>query len=787
MKTYMTKILVLVICLIIPIYAEPIQNIQAMASSADYKHFHKNHAFDGVLTDKSRWIGAKDHAGKIWLELKLPQKMEVKAFALYSGFENGSHVKSFHLEFQNDSGQWQKIDSSEITNNTSSKCVVTVKNTVNAQNFKFVVTDTSDDLARVKELVFYSDLPSASKKVDLKNIDVYPKLITQKLGSTTVNIDPKGFRFSFTDKDGQVIAPANEEAGLRIDNKVAYVSGINSDGSYNVVTESGKKATVSLSQNNGTITFKLKSDSHLGKTSLALGAMPVAYGLGDAGGYNSSLNLIGSKDKIFDLKITPGSKRWASCFVVFPLNKLAGVVLQGQPINVTLGPKTYAMNISAKDEASFHYFLGDMKEIYKNYRAQLDLYNYPKIKPKFRLFELGWESWAALGYETNASTVLQSVQQFQKDGYRVRWAVTGSGFWENGGTTTSFGKFGEKFAEHEEFKKTLHEADVKWMIGLRTNFVLPGGPHIPKSKKRDHNLKGDMFKGNPLSEEGLKKGYFIMKQSNEPLVLTSPYFPIVPSYMLDGRNPEAVKWYADLYKKWGVDGIKEDTMMNVGKELIDIYDQPVAQLAKDGALVMARCGSFSSPGTLQRINDTKVNDATKRTPINYLQYAASAAPNVYSDTVGFHRMNRYSNTIIAQAWLTSLTAGMAVGESPSKWTKKQQAILKRPFDFHYEMGPQLYDAAVKSYESGFPYTMTPLALAFPDDIQATEIDNFQWMIGESLLCTPQLRNPDKDTLDIYLPKGDWIDYDNGEKFSGPKLLKDYPMPVTKTPCFVGGK
>ena len=50
----------------------------------------------------------------------------------------------------------------------------------------------------------------------------------------------------------------------------------------------------------------------------------------------------------------------AISFVVFPLNRLAGVVLQGKPISVTLGPKTYAMNIHAKNEATFHYFLGDM-------------------------------------------------------------------------------------------------------------------------------------------------------------------------------------------------------------------------------------------------------------------------------------------------------------------------------------------------------------------------------------------------------------------------------------------
>jgi alpha-glucosidase (family GH31 glycosyl hydrolase) len=149
-------------------------------------------------------------------------------------------------------------------------------------------------------------------------------------------------------------------------------------------------------------------------------------------------------------------------------------------------------------------------------------------------------------------------------------------------------------------------------------------------------------------------------------------------------------------------------------------------------------------------------------------------------------MRSYSKTIIAQAWVTSLTAGMAVGESPQNWSEKQKAIFKRPFDFHYEIGPQLYDAAMKSYESGFPYTMTPLALAFPGDKQATQIENFQWMIGEALLCTPQLKTPSKETLDIYLPTGDWYDYDTGEKFSGPQVLKGYPMLVTKTPCFVGG-
>ena len=143
MKAATTKILFLVICLITFAYAEPIQNIQAIASSADYKHYHKNHAFDGVVTDKSRWIGSKDENGQIWLELKLPKKMAVKAFALSSGFERRFFVKSFHLEFQNDAGQWQKIDSSVVKNNKSSQCQITLDKAIKAQGFKLVPESVS--------------------------------------------------------------------------------------------------------------------------------------------------------------------------------------------------------------------------------------------------------------------------------------------------------------------------------------------------------------------------------------------------------------------------------------------------------------------------------------------------------------------------------------------------------------------------------------------------------------------------------------------------------------------
>jgi alpha-glucosidase (family GH31 glycosyl hydrolase) len=238
---------------------------------------------------------------------------------------------------------------------------------------------------------------------------------------------------------------------------------------------------------------------------------------------------------------------------------------------------------------------------------------------------------------------------------------------------------------------------------------------------------------------------------------------------------------------WGVDGIKEDTMMRLGDHT-EIFNQPIARISESGGLVMARCGSFSSPGTLQRVEDTNgVKSMSNRTPINYLQYAASGAPNVYSDTMGFRTMKSYSDAVIRHGWLLATTAGMSVGETPFHWTETEQALFKKPVDFHYRLGPYLYDAAVKSWQTGYPHTMTPLGIAFPDDADAMATPHFQWMIGESILAVPLLRNPEQNLLDIYLPAGLWFDYDTGERFEGPRLLREVDMPPRKTPCFVGGK
>jgi alpha-glucosidase (family GH31 glycosyl hydrolase) len=136
----------------------------------------------------------------------------------------------------------------------------------------------------------------------------------------------------------------------------------------------------------------------------------------------------------------------------------------------------------------------------------------------------------------------------------------------------------------------------------------------------------------------------------------------------------------------------------------------------------------------------------------------------------------------------SVTAGLAMGKiPPDTWTLEEKNMFKKMVNFHYDLAPYMYDSAMKSYSSGYPYTLTPLSIAYPYDKQTSKLEHYQWMIGESVMAAPLVKNYKSGMLDVYLPAGTWFDYDSGQKFIGPVMLKGFKMPLDKTPCFIGGK
>ncbi|MGO4214349.1 hypothetical protein AB4043_26460, partial [Terriglobus sp. YAF25] len=65
---------------------------------------------------------------------------------------------------------------------------------------------------------------------------------------------------------------------------------------------------------------------------------------------------------------------------------------------------------------------------------------------------------------------------------------------------------------------------------------------------------------------------------------------------------------------------------------------------------------------------------------------------------------------------------------------------------------------------------------------------YEWLIGDSMLAAPLYGDDylSATSRDIYLPEGRWMDYDTGKIYEGKQMLKDFAMPVNKTPVFIGG-
>lgn len=615
----------------------------------------------------------------------------------------------------------------------------------------------------------------------------------------TVQIENPGFRMAVTTRAG-VALPAAPANGLSfLGSTVASskrLSQAENTTEYHVANRSGHTALVRLRTKPHIIELTVSLENgKMGNISMRTGSPGPAYGLGDLGAWEKNANLA-SEQKTYAIENNGGGKRWLSSFLIFPQQGAAGACFERQHGEVSIGPDYYQMANTSASEQTFYYFIGAMEDIYAAWRETRIAAGYPGVAPKMDGFELGFETWDLLRWNTTAATCQEAIQSFFDHGYNIRWAVTGSGYWQAQGTTVSFGLY--DFGKYPETKPPLPpdfgdwcaERNIRWMIGQRTNFVVVGGPHSSEPGQSGAR----MFDTSPNTQEGLDKNYFLKDGNNKVVELISNTFPTVPCYLLDGNIPVAADWFKELYDIWGVDGVKEDTMMPTPDHTI--FNAPMRAITEGGGLVMARCGAYSSPGTLTRINDTYgAKSMTLRCPINYLQYAASGAPNVYSDTVGFGGMDDVVSTM-RHAWLLALTAGMAVSDGPWNrgWSDEDQAKLKKAIGFHYALGPYLYSCAVDSFNTGYPHTMTPLPIAFPDDsntynLASNTAQQFQWMIGSSLLAAPLLHNNYEKTslMNIYLPEGRWILFDAGEVFEGPQTLTDFAMPLDQAPVFVGGK
>ena len=97
--------------------------------------------------------------------------------------------------------------------------------------------------------------------------------------------------------------------------------------------------------------------------------------------------------------------------------------------------------------------------------------------------------------------------------------------------------------------------------------------------------------------------------------------------------------------------------------------------------------------------------------------------------------------------------------------------------------PYLYTYCREAYETGVP-TVRGMVLEFPDDSTTWGTDTaYQFMSGEWFLVAPVYQDTTQWS-NIYLPEGEWIDYNTGERFDGPQTLDNYDAALEVLPVFV---
>lgn len=100
-------------------------------------------------------------------------------------------------------------------------------------------------------------------------------------------------------------------------------------------------------------------------------------------------------------------------------------------------------------------------------------------------------------------------------------------------------------------------------------------------------------------------------------------------------------------------------------------------------------------------------------------------------------------------------------------------LMRDCFVRRYAMQPYIYTEARKTYDTGLAF-LHPLYYDWPEASEAYTAKN-EYMFGDSILAYPITQPVAKDsqlaTVSVWLPPGDWIEWDSGATFHGPVAVQ----------------
>ena len=284
---------------------------------------------------------------------------------------------------------------------------------------------------------------------------------------------------------------------------------------------------------------------------------------------------------------------------------------------------------------------------------------------------------------------------------------------------------------------------------------------------------------NELYPEIVSKGYAVKNQSG-----TLPFEDAV----LDMSNPEAVKWYQGKLAallKMGVGAIKVDFGEGapVGGQYASgrtgwyehnlyplRYNKVVADITRETTgenIIWARAawaGSQRYP--LHWGGDAENTDSAMAASLRGgLSFGLSGFTYWSHDAGGF--VNKAPRDLYRRwlAWGVLSSHTRAHGAPPREPWEYDEALtedFRRALGLRYSLMPYILAQSKESSAKGYP-VLRALFFEYPNDPTSWTIDD-QYMFGSDLLVAPLMESA--GARRVYLPPGDWIDYQTGKSYAG---------------------
>ena len=284
---------------------------------------------------------------------------------------------------------------------------------------------------------------------------------------------------------------------------------------------------------------------------------------------------------------------------------------------------------------------------------------------------------------------------------------------------------------------------------------------------------------NELYPEIVSKGYAVKNQSG-----TGPFEDAV----LDMSNPEAVRWYQGKLSallRMGVGAIKVD--FGEGAPVNGLYasgrsgwyehnlyplryNKVVGDITRETTgenIIWARsawAGSQRYP--LHWGGDAENTDSAMAASLRGgLSFGLSGFTYWSHDAGGF--VNKAPRDLYRRwlAWGVLTSHTRAHGAPPREPWEYDEALtedFRRALGLRYSLMPYILAQSKDSSAKGHP-VLRALFFEYPQDPTAWTVDD-EYMFGSDLLVAPLMESA--NVRRVYLPPGDWIDYQTGKAYAG---------------------